>query len=41
MSDEPPTRVRGVLIGPLPEPDGIDQAAVDDAIASLEERDRP
>lgn len=40
MSDETPTRMRGALIGPLPEPEGADQEDVGGAIASLEERDQ-
>jgi len=37
---ETPTRMRGALIGPLPEPDGADQERVAEAVATLEERDR-
>ena len=40
MSYEIPTRMRGALIGPLPEPEGADQEDVVDAIASLEDGDQ-
>jgi len=40
VSDETPTRMRGALIGPLPEPDGADQEDIAEAIPSLEDGDR-
>ena len=35
-----PTRMRGTLIGPLPEPEGTDQSVVDRTVPRLEEVDQ-